>query len=152
MSGSELQPRQRFLIRGAILAIAVVGIAAGVCVLTVFPPTPDSFYPKCTFHSLTGLHCPGCGLTRSVHSALNGRFAQAFVYNALGVILVPYLVVSVARSLWAWLWDTPPRPGRRTWVQTKLPWAFAIVLILFWILRNIPVYPFTLLAPHELTP
>ena len=28
----------------------------------------------------------------------------------------------------------------------------AVVFVLFWILRKIPVYPLTLLAPHQLTP
>jgi hypothetical protein len=152
MSGEPLRPRQRLLIRGAILALAAVGAAAGVYVVMVVPPTPDSYYPKCTFHSLTGLHCPGCGLTRSVHSALNGRFAQAFVYNALAVVLVPYLLVAIGRSLWSWLWDKPLQPTRWKWTQTRLPWVLGITLVLFWVLRNIPYYPFTLLAPHELKP
>lgn len=152
MSSSELQPRQRFLIRCAILALAMIGAVAGVYVLTVIPPTPDSYYPKCHFHSLTGLHCPGCGLTRAVHSALNGRFEQAFVYNALAVVILPYLLVAIVRSLWSWLWDKPIKSSQSKWVSKRLPWILAIVLILFWILRNLPYYPFTLLAPHELAP
>ena len=40
------------------------------------------------------------------------------------------------------LWK--PRLALRAWVA----YPVLIILVLYWILRNIPVYPFLLLAPH----
>jgi hypothetical protein len=124
-------------------------MAAGLGVLAVCPPTDSSFYPKCPFHQLVGLHCPGCGLTRALHSALNGQFEQALAYNGVGLVLLAIVALSMGRSLWAWasgerLGETaaPSRP----W----LTWAIGGFLALYWIARNLPMAPFTALAPHEL--
>jgi hypothetical protein len=141
--------RQRLIVRIALLILGAIGIAAGGYVLTVVPPTASSYYPKCISYQITGTHCPGCGTTRALHALLNGEVGQAFAYNALAIVAFPFLVVSLLRSLWFWLWD---RPGRPIKFPHQLTWAIAIAFILFWILRNIPVYPLTLLAPHELTP
>ena len=118
--------------------------------LAAVPPTAASFYPKCMSYLLTGLHCPGCGTTRAMHALLNGDVRQAVAYNPLALVAVPYIGLTLVRGLWHWAWGTRPRPGPR------LPgWAWGIVtalVVAFWVLRNVPVEPFTLLAPHELAP
>lgn len=152
MTPSPLNPRRRLLVRGTILVLVALGAGAGGYVLATIPPTDSTPYPKCQFHQLTGMHCPGCGLTRAVHSACNGRFEQAFAYNVLGVVILPYLGVATVRSLWSWMWGTPARPSRLPrGVNKWTPIVLAVVLVLFWVLRNIPYYPFTLLAPHEIS-
>jgi hypothetical protein len=149
-----LSCRRRLLVRGGILAVVAAIAAGGLYVVAVVPPGDDTYYPKCNFHQLTGLHCPGCGMTRSLHAAVNGHFAQAVAYNLLAPVFLPLVAVTVVRALWSWLWDRPSRgpsgPPRRwsRWV----PWVAFGVIVAFGVARNIPVYPFTLLAPHELTP
>jgi len=150
----RLSPGRRFLVRGAILAAVGLLAAGGLYVLAVEPPGEASYYPRCQFHQLTGLHCPGCGMTRAAHAALNGQFSQALAYNLLAPVFLPVVAVSILWSLWSWAWGgTDRRPTRRPGRWTKwTPWVFFGVLLTFWVLRNLPVYPFTLLAPHELTP
>jgi hypothetical protein len=142
--------RQRRLVRGAILALVGLGAAAGLYFVAAVSPADSPLYPKCQLRQLTGLHCPGCGLTRALHSGLNGDLIQMVAFNPLAVVVFPVLAVVLARLLWAWAWDrtseTPVLP-RWTW----LPWAVGAVLVVFSVLRNVPVYPFTLLAPHVLT-
>lgn len=132
------------------------GLLAGMAIflVAVNKPDDDSYFPRCTLHNLTGLHCPGCGMTRSLHSALNGDFAQALSYNILAPIILPVFFVSISRSLWSWVRGrklvrsaNPPRKWK-----TYLPIILGSLLVIFFVLRNIPVYPLTLLAPHELTP
>jgi hypothetical protein len=138
---------RRRLVRGSLLLLLAGGVAFGVYVLTVVPPTPDSWYPGCMFHKITGLDCPGCGMTRAVHAALNGNFRQALAYNILAPILIPAVGLAALSSLWLWVWGTTPRfPTPPRWV----PITFGVLVGVFWIVRNIPVYPFTLLAPHEI--
>ena len=144
--------RRQTLIRGCLLAILGLGFALVLWVVLLIPPSQHSFYPKCMLHSTTGLHCPGCGMTRSLHSFLNGDFEQAIAYNLLAPIVIPILGIALLRSLWAWVWDVPTfRPSPTTRLKYYLTWALGFSVVLFLVLRNIPAHPFTLLAPHELS-
>jgi hypothetical protein len=144
-----LSSRQRFLVRCTLVVFAVLGVVAGLVVLGACPPTGGSFYPKCMSYSLAGIHCPGCGLTRAAHAALNGRFGEAASQNVLVFWLVPYMLLYVSGSLWRYLWQTPPRSSWFRW-PNWLTYLVLGLLLMFAVARNIPVYPLTLLAPHEL--
>ena len=144
-----MTPRRRLLVRGSLALLALAGAAAVLWAVATFNPTESDYFPKCQFHAVTGWHCVGCGLTRSAHSWLNGDVPQALAWHPLSFIIFPYLAYHVAVGLWRWLWG--PRPNRRRWMAPGwLMWSFAGLLIAFWIARNIPVEPFTYLAPHEL--
>lgn len=149
---APLSHDRRRLIRLGLLAI-LAALSAGVLVYVgLVPPDDSSPLPKCQFHSMTGLHCPGCGMTRSLHAFLNGQILQALAYNVLSPIMLPLLAISVVRSLWSWAWgDEKPQKPRRRWLPRWSPFVIGGFLIAFAVVRNIPVYPCTLLAPHELT-
>ena len=42
----------------------------------------------CIFHELTGLYCPGCGITRMFFAIIELKFYDAFRYNPLVFILL----------------------------------------------------------------
>jgi len=137
----------RWRIRLIVVFVAAVLFPAVASVLYIFPPAEVGFLPGCIFHTVTGMHCPGCGATRACHALLHGDLPQAFAYNPLFVLALPLIAVSllqVAYGQWT---------GRRLRLLRFPPWAayvFLWGLVAYWILRNIDVYPFTLLAPHVL--
>lgn len=45
----------------------------------------------CIFRTVTGMLCPGCGMTHALSSISRGRFCEAMEYNALSVTLCPLL-------------------------------------------------------------
>lgn len=143
-----LQPSRRWGSRIVVVLFAAVAVPLGVTLLYNFAPTDsaNSWYPGCTFQRVTGWHCPGCGATRCCHALVHGDFAQAVAWNPLFVLLLPILLLS-AFQIGYTMWTGQPAPGRR------MPgWAVKClvgVLIVFWIARNIPAEPFTLLAPHK---
>lgn len=49
----------------------------------------------CPVKWLTGISCPGCGMTRACLSALTLRFPEAFAYHPLWVAL-PFVLVALA--------------------------------------------------------
>ncbi len=109
--------------------------------------TIRGFTPGCLFHRFTGLHCPGCGMTRSVFALANGDPVKAWTMNPLLILILGALtlhaVLSVAdrfRQRPAWLAWARPTPA--------LGWASLGLVAAFWVLRNIPHEPFTALAPH----
>jgi len=142
---------QRRFVRASLFGGALILIAFGLFFVWLHPPTDDSYYPKCTLHKYTGLHCPGCGLTRSVFSLLHGEVLQALAYNLLWPIVLPIMVWGIGTSLWNQFF---PRYEVNFRLPSALlavwPWVLMITLLAFGILRNIPAYPFDLLAPHEL--
>lgn len=140
--------RHRRLIRGTIFVLLIIGGSALAYGIAAYPPNDQSFYPRCQLHSLTGLHCPGCGLTRSVHSLLNGHLEQAIAWNPLALILVPLLGFLLLRSLLSWAWEKPIPSTIRYPAWTAA--VIGTVLVLFGILRNLPIEPFSRLAPHEI--
>ncbi len=99
-------------------------------------------------HATTGLHCPGCGATRCLHAALNGEIEQAIAFNPLAPIILPMLGLAAVTSLWHWAWGTRPQFPRAVEVVADPGWRCSLVL--FGVFRNIPAYPFTLLAPHKI--
>ena len=53
----------------------------------------------CIFKNLTGLPCPGCGMTRSITSAVRGDFAGSFVHHRLGLLTLIYILTQFLLSL-----------------------------------------------------
>ena len=54
---------------------------------------------ECPFRTLTGLPCPGCGLTRSCLCLLRGDLGQSVAYHAFGPLLMVIGLTGFAGSL-----------------------------------------------------
>lgn len=104
-------------------------------------------FPKCPFHVLTGLYCPGCGSQRAISALLHLDLFSAMRFNVLLIMSLPIIGYSIYAS--AMNTFTTVKVQQRLFHSVKFIWALAIVVLLFWILRNIPQYPFNLLAPHH---
>lgn len=133
--------------RPAALGLVAAGslvLAAGSTVLFLFDPSGLALYPPCPFHTLTGLYCPGCGTTRALHQLLHGHLREALGLNPLMVLMLPFLGYSLL-SYTTFVVRGRPLPG----ILAAPFWgwlAFGTILA-YWVLRNIPLYPFSLLAP-----
>lgn len=57
----------------------------------------------CPVHALTGLECPGCGITRMLAALSRGDWAAARAANAGLFYLSPVLALVLGRALWLWL-------------------------------------------------
>jgi hypothetical protein len=135
---------RRWLRWGAVLT-AALALCAGGAYFYVFNPAGSGIYPICPFHAITGLHCPGCGTARAMHQLLHGNLGAAMRLNAFAVLLLPsvtYWMVSLALQF----------VGRKPLPSVFIPafwiWMLLAAILLFCVLRNIPYYPFSLLAPH----
>jgi hypothetical protein len=137
---------QETVLRWSIVA-AAAGAPAAALVLSAVEPTEASWLPSCPLFRLTGLHCPFCGSTRCVHALLHGDVAQAAAFNSLALFLLPLAAFYLYACAWASLRNRP----LPTWNPPKwVPRLLLAVIASFGILRNLPVYPFPLLAPRKL--
>jgi hypothetical protein len=120
-------------------AILLAAFAAGGATLVFFfDPTTHHFYPVCQFHRLTGLNCPGCGMTRALYALLHGEVMTALRDNALLVAAIPVLLV---RGLWFAL-KKPEERAAAMFLPVRWVGPLVIVTLLFTVLRNLPAFAF----------
>ena len=113
----------------------------------VFDPATNKYFPGCPFYKLTGLFCPGCGAQRSIHSLLTGNIIAAVHANILLVFCLPFLVVYYAIQTINFI-----RPHTNIEIgivnQVWFIYLCALVVVCYWIARNVPVLEAGFLAPH----
>ena len=120
-------------------SIAIAFIAALAILYRQNDPNDSVVFPKCPFYVLTGFKCPGCGSQRAVHHLLNFDIKNAFKENAILVISIPYIVTGLA-------FDFVKKPNvkllkwRKALFGQKAIFVILLIIIAFWILRNITFY------------
>lgn len=114
-----------------------VALVVSVLVLAAYQLRQDGgqgWMPGCYFRKLTDLECPGCGMTRATHAFLNGRFAEAFLLNPVGIILLPLAMVGLAFEVSGWVRGKADYPRFKVGKWGAM--SFAAILIVWWIVRN----------------
>ena len=87
----------------------------------------------CPFHALTGLECPGCGVTRMCLALLRLDFAAAWAANPGLLLLSPLILALVGWQAMDYVRTGDRRPGRG---QRLLGWTLVILVVGYGILRN----------------
>jgi Protein of unknown function (DUF2752) len=130
-----------FLSRPAMLAL--VGLTVGSALQLDWLTSGPSF---CPFKMLTGLPCPGCGLTRSAVAFLHGDLSTSAFYHPLGAPMV--IAVVLIGIVDAWVWWRSRRSGQvaasPSWLLERLavtpaPWVAVGALVVVWLVR-LPLY------------
>lgn len=128
--------------RWALPAFAVLA-AAGVAVLwRVDPNQAGSGLPGCPFHAITGLYCPGCGATRALHALVHGDVGHAMAMNPVLTLTLPLIALLLLNAL-----TRLPAPLVAVAQRISDARVWAVAVIGFAVLRNLPWAPFTALAP-----
>jgi hypothetical protein len=125
-------------------AAGAVGLIGGSLAVAFFNPSTAGFFPVCPLFSMTGIACPGCGLTRGFHALSRGDIVSALDYNALlpfyafilGYFLVSLILLAVKGQGLSFKIFRP-----------KMMWSFLAISLVFAVVRNLPVYPFNVLYP-----
>lgn len=116
-----------------VVILAIVAVLLFVLIYGLFDPTQASFFPKCLFHQLTGLQCPGCGSQRAVHQLLHLHLGAAIQYNAFMVLCIPLLGFLLFAELFATRFPRIHRAAHNSW----LSWGILAAVLIWWLLRNI---------------
>lgn len=122
-----------------LVAAALLGATTLAALRFADPYSPGSLLPPCPVHAMSGLFCPGCGSTRALHALAHFDPAIAWQMNALLVLALPLLALTLLRAAFPTAWPAGlPLPAARHWL-----WAIG----LFTVARNLPWLPFSSLAP-----
>ena len=109
---------------GIILGIALAYLIFVLCTNIGIP---------CVFHLITGLKCPGCGISRMLMSIVRLDFVSAFWYNPLlfvtGPLIIAYIVASEVKFV---------KYGNRDMGKWQIfMWIELGLLLAYWVLRNV---------------
>ena len=126
------------------LIIIVIVLLLALSLYFFIDPSTTSFFPKCPFESTTGLYCPGCGSQRAIHNIVRGNILEGIRHNFLFLLLISVLAYQGILFL---LNKFGSKTYQNLLHKSKITKAILALVILFWILRNIPFSPFTELAP-----
>lgn len=111
----------------AMVAGGVLVAISGMFGVRLFP---------CPFRQLTGLPCPGCGLTRATVALLRGDIRAMLFFHPLAPVFLAFWAAVVAGLLW-------PESGRESFVarldrlerRTKWPLWVGIFLLVYSLTR-----------------
>lgn len=126
MSVSEKTHRRRRFFFGVFIVLGVSFIAY-------------TYGIPCFFHAVIGLPSPGCGMTRALIAALHGRFAQAFFFHPLWVIIPPIVLLLLFHSQ-PWHHFSLVE---RIMHWDALWWVLFILVMVVYIIRMIMFFPDT---------
>ncbi len=100
---------------------------------------------RCIVYDQFHIYCCGCGATRALEDLMHFRILQALDHNIFFVISLPFV------SYYFFKEYVRIATGKDiiTFVKLKpnTTIIILIIILLFGIIRNIPFYPFTILAP-----
>ena len=91
----------------------------------------------CVFHLITGLKCPGCGVTRMLLSMLRGNFKQAFSYNSAVFCMIPFGLMLALSICFRYVFHGKSKNEVLRRLEYILTWGMLVILILFGIIRNV---------------
>ena len=117
-------------------AAAIFATLTGIFAASLLLPLPGSdgsiaHLPSlCPFYNITGLPCPGCGLTRAFVSLGHGQWLESLHWHPLGWLIALVLACLWVRNGVYWLrgtllWSMSPDANRR------LTWVGAVGLMIF---------------------
>jgi len=143
---SVRSPGSVFARMAVLIGTPVIAAIGFIYIFTFNPVSQKNLFIPCPVNLLTGMYCPGCGNTRALHALVHLDFLGMMDYNLMFPFLffiLTWLLVGEYLNLLL---------GRRVlWLPKRVSPILiilaAIALTAFTILRNVPIYPFTILAP-----
>ncbi len=96
----------------------------------------------CMTYKLFGVYCTGCGSTRQIYYLMNGDISRAFMYNVGAIVIYPtyaYLYYLIVR------WAVKGKKIEKK--QAYILASIAGILLIYMMLRNIPIQAFDILRP-----
>ena len=122
-------------------AALLLAVTAVLVVSVVWSPAAFQRLSLCPMRRMTGIPCPGCGLTRSFCAISHGRFRRAFEYNPFGYV---FYAAALAVLLWPLAARIFPRLGRRLPPARKLALLVPLLVIAMYaygIVRIVKMFP-----------
>jgi len=131
-------------LKSTFIIIGVLTLLGMLSLYVFWNPTETNIFPSCPVYAATGIYCPGCGSQRAAHKILNGNIVEGIRHNYLIVLLA---IVLLYQGFVYVMNDLLSKNIPNLLHKSKVTFSILIIVILFWVLRNIDLFPFSELAP-----
>ncbi len=111
-----------------LICIGMIGLGIFYALFLV-----DYFSVPCLFETVTGLYCPGCGITRAMISILNFKFIEALEYNKLAYLIIIVIGIGFYRMFYSYIFQKDLKP-----IPKVIIYSLLTIFLAYGILRNIP--------------
>ena len=119
--------------------LLAVGCAGALCAAFSLTPQQATTGPVvCPFRLVTGLPCPGCGMTRAWVFLAHGRLGEAVSANPFAFVTMPAALVIVLLVVAAWV-RRRPMPDLRRGVRHPVGKVLIASWIVFGVVRAVAV-------------
>lgn len=99
----------------------------------------------CVIFRTFGVYCPGCGSGRAAYDLVHFRILEALHHNELFVLAVPFIFYYLIKQYLFIVFSKNVLPFFV--ISPRGCYIGILILAVFTLLRNLPFFPFTLLAP-----
>ena len=123
------------------LAAAAWSALAGFSVLDQTRLLPENLLERavlCPFHAITGIPCPGCGMTRGIVAGFEGRFADSVAYHPLALPLLALWTAWLLAGLFNRSRNRPFSAGFPDLASGRKGWALVALVLAVYGARLIP--------------
>ena len=114
------------------MGMGAAALAAGVAYALLYLKL--GFGLPCPVRAVTGLSCPGCGVTRMLVNLLRLDVPGAFASNAALLALTPALLAMLAERCVRYVRTGTRRAGA---IERALSWPLAGLLLIWGVARNL---------------
>lgn len=107
--------------------VIALGAATVLVISVLFTPEDPPVVSICAFYSVTGLPCPGCGLTRAFCCISHLRWGDAWDFNPFGFLWYALTIFLVARPMLIRRTSYAERESK--WMASRWSYVLPIVLV-----------------------
>lgn len=113
-----------------LVKLLVIAIA-GIIYINIIRST--GFWLPCIFRTVTGLKCPGCGISHMCIALLAMDFTSAWLANPVLLTVSPAIIYIAIKQIIAWIVFGEQKMSK---IDIIIVNALAVILILWGIVRN----------------
>lgn len=126
----QITKSQAKRLANVLVKLLVIAIA-GIIYANIIRST--GFGLPCIFRTVTGLKCPGCGISHMCIALLAMDFTSAWLANPVLLTVSPAIIYIAMKQIIAWIVFGKQKMSK---IDTIIVNALAVILILWGIVRN----------------
>lgn len=98
-------------------------------------PPEHNLFITCYFKKMTGLPCPGCGITRSLCAMAKGDFVHSLKFHPLGLLIFIAIIVIWLKAIVELMFKRTLVLSINQKTKTIILYAFILLTGIFWMVR-----------------